>query len=73
MHEAALAADVGSDRLSFVHAVELVRDAVPEFQMVDPRAAGAVRAAAARYRGGAPASAAAAHEPAGGEAENVEL
>jgi hypothetical protein len=34
MHEAALAADVDVDRLSFVHAVEVVRDAVNEFQMV---------------------------------------
>jgi hypothetical protein len=34
MHEAALAADVDPDRLSFVHALEVVRDAVPEFQMV---------------------------------------
>jgi hypothetical protein len=34
MHEAALKADVDVDRLSFVHALEVVRDAVPEFQMV---------------------------------------
>ena len=34
MHEAALMADVDPDRLSFVHALEIVRDAVPEFQMV---------------------------------------
>ena len=34
MHEAALQADVDPDRLSFVHALEVVRDAVPEFQMV---------------------------------------
>ena len=34
MHEAALTSDVDVDRLSFVHAVEVVRDAVPEFQMV---------------------------------------
>jgi hypothetical protein len=34
MHEAALAADVDPDRLSFVQALEIVRDAVPEFQMV---------------------------------------
>jgi hypothetical protein len=34
MHEAALRVDVDPDRLSFVHAVEVVRDAVPEFQMV---------------------------------------
>ncbi len=36
MHEAALQADVDPDRLSFVHALEVVRDAVPEFQMVAP-------------------------------------
>ncbi len=36
MHEAALAADVDPDRLSFVLALEIVRDAVPEFQMVAP-------------------------------------
>jgi hypothetical protein len=35
MHEAALAVDVDVDRLSFVHALEVVRDAIPEFQMVD--------------------------------------
>ena len=34
MHAAALQADVDPDRLSFVHALEVVRDAVPEFQMV---------------------------------------
>jgi hypothetical protein len=36
MHEAALQADLDPDRLSFVHALEIVRDAVPEFQMVAP-------------------------------------
>ena len=36
MHEAALAADCDPDRLSFVHALEVVRDAVAEFQMVTP-------------------------------------
>src|SRR5258706_14471842 len=36
MHEAALVADVDPDRLSFVHALEIVRDAVPEFQSVAP-------------------------------------
>jgi hypothetical protein len=36
MHEAALQADVDPDRLSFVHALEVVRDAVPEFQLVVP-------------------------------------
>jgi hypothetical protein len=34
MHEAALQADIDPDRLSFVHAVELIKDAIPEFQMV---------------------------------------
>ena len=34
MHEAALRVDVDVDRLSFVHALEIVRDAVAEFQMV---------------------------------------
>jgi Transposase DDE domain len=34
MHEAALAADCDPDRLSFVHALEIVRDAVAEFQLV---------------------------------------
>jgi hypothetical protein len=36
MHEAALQADVDPDRLSFVHALEVVRDAIPEFQLVVP-------------------------------------
>ena len=34
MHEAALAADIDPDRLSFVHAIEVLKDAIPEFQMV---------------------------------------
>ncbi len=34
MHEAALLVDADPDRLSFVDALEVVRDAVPEFQMV---------------------------------------
>src|SRR5262245_31229777 len=34
MHQAAVAMDVDPDRLSFVHALEIVRDAIPEFQMV---------------------------------------
>lgn len=34
MHQAAVQADVDVDRLSFVHALEVVRDAVAEFQMV---------------------------------------
>jgi hypothetical protein len=36
MHEAALQVDVDVDRLSFVHALEVVRDAVAEFQLVAP-------------------------------------
>jgi len=36
MHEAALAAHTDPDDLSFVHALEIVRDAVPEFQIVAP-------------------------------------
>jgi hypothetical protein len=36
MHEAAVQADLDPDQLSFVHALEIVRDAVPEFQMVVP-------------------------------------
>jgi hypothetical protein len=35
MHEAALTVDVDVDRLSFVHALEIVRDAMPEFQQVN--------------------------------------
>jgi hypothetical protein len=35
MHEAALLSDVDVDRLSFVHALEVVRDAVAEFQLVE--------------------------------------
>ena len=34
MHEAAVQADIDPDRLSFVHAVEVIKDAIPEFQMV---------------------------------------
>ncbi len=37
MHQAALSVDVDPDRLSFVHALEIVRDAVPEFQLVSAR------------------------------------
>lgn len=36
MHEAARQVDIDPDRLSFVHALEVVRDAVPEFQLVAP-------------------------------------
>ena len=36
MHEAALEANLDPDRLSFVHALEVVRGAVSEFQMVAP-------------------------------------
>jgi hypothetical protein len=34
MHEAALLVGVDPDRLSFVHAIEVIKDAIPEFQMV---------------------------------------
>jgi hypothetical protein len=36
MHEAALVRGVDPDRISFVHAVRLIQDAIPESQMVDP-------------------------------------
>ncbi|MBA2363900.1 MAG: IS4 family transposase [Chloroflexia bacterium] len=36
MHEAALAADIDPDRLSFVHAVRVTADAIAEFQMIAP-------------------------------------
>lgn len=36
MHEAALQAGVDPDRLSFVHALRVIADAVPEFQMTAP-------------------------------------
>jgi hypothetical protein len=36
MHEAAFQAGLDPDRLSFVHAVRVLHDAIPEFQMVDP-------------------------------------
>jgi hypothetical protein len=36
MHAAALTVDRDPDRLRFVHALEIVRDAVPEFQQVAP-------------------------------------
>jgi hypothetical protein len=44
MHEAALQAEVDPDRLSFVHALEVVRDAVPELQMVAVAQQGALYA-----------------------------
>jgi hypothetical protein len=44
MHEAALTVDEDPDRLSFVHALEVVRDAVPEFQMVAAEQRGALYA-----------------------------
>jgi hypothetical protein len=34
MHEAAVQANIDPDQLSFVHAVEVIKDAIPEFQMV---------------------------------------
>jgi len=36
MHEAALQAEVDPDRISFVGALRLLQDAVPEFQMTAP-------------------------------------
>jgi hypothetical protein len=36
MHEAAVQAEVDPDRLSFVHAVRVLQDAIAEFQMVAP-------------------------------------
>ena len=36
MHEAALQAGVDPDRLSFVHALRVLHDAIPEFQVTDP-------------------------------------
>ena len=42
MHEAALRVDMDPDRLSFVHALEVVRDAVPEFQLVAVEQQGAL-------------------------------
>jgi hypothetical protein len=36
MHSAAVQADLDPDRLSFVHALEIMREAVPEFQMTHP-------------------------------------
>jgi hypothetical protein len=36
MHEAALQAGVDPDRLSFVHALRVIHDAIPEFQMTVP-------------------------------------
>src|SRR5215207_5782300 len=36
MHEAALAAEVDPDRLSFIHALRVLQAAIPEFQMTAP-------------------------------------
>jgi hypothetical protein len=36
MHEAALQAGMDPDRLGFVHALQVIGDAVPEFQMIAP-------------------------------------
>jgi len=36
MHEAALQADVDPDRISFTHALRVLQDAIPEFQMTLP-------------------------------------
>lgn len=37
MHQAALQADLDPDRLSFVHALEVLRDAIPQFQHTAPQ------------------------------------
>jgi hypothetical protein len=42
MHEAALKADEDPDRLSFVHAVRVIRRKVPRFPAIPPRGAGGV-------------------------------
>ena len=34
MHEAAIQADIAPHQLSFVHAIEVIKDAIPEFQIV---------------------------------------
>jgi len=36
MHEAALQAGIDPDRISFVHALNVIHDAIPEFQMTTP-------------------------------------
>jgi hypothetical protein len=36
MHEAALQAGIDPDRISFVHALNVIHDAIPEFQMTSP-------------------------------------
>jgi hypothetical protein len=36
MHEAALQADIDPDRVSFVHALNVIHGAIPEFQMTTP-------------------------------------
>ena len=40
MHEAALKADEDPDRLSFVHAVRVVRRKLPSFNVIPPKGAG---------------------------------
>jgi Insertion element 4 transposase N-terminal/Transposase DDE domain len=42
MHEAALRADEDPDRLSFVHAVRVIRRKIPSFHAIPPRGAGDV-------------------------------
>jgi Insertion element 4 transposase N-terminal/Transposase DDE domain len=37
MHQAALAANLDPDRLSFVHALEVIQDAISDFQLAAPR------------------------------------
>ncbi|MBM4284932.1 MAG: IS4 family transposase, partial [Deltaproteobacteria bacterium] len=42
MHEAALKADEDPDRLSFVHAVRVIRRKLPSFTAIPPRGEGGV-------------------------------
>ena len=42
MHEAALKADEDSDRLSFVHAVRVIRRKLPSFHAIPPKGAGGI-------------------------------
>jgi len=53
MHEAALQEHIDPDRLSFVHALQVVAEAVPEFQMIAQINSPAICSPPARYRQGA--------------------
>jgi hypothetical protein len=56
MHEATLRADEDLDRLSFLHAVRVVRRKLPLFAALSPRARLALHARSQRDRGGWPRS-----------------